>query len=44
VVGINHIFKRQANLKAIERLGPDHIAEWLNNRWDVRQFNENGAG
>jgi hypothetical protein len=41
VIGLNHLFDRQADLKGIATLGRDQIAEWTNNGWSVTSFDEN---
>jgi hypothetical protein len=43
VVGVNHLFARQADLAPLASLPREQIAEWRSGEWDVAPFDENDA-
>ncbi|WP_375391812.1 hypothetical protein [uncultured Sphingomonas sp.] len=40
IVGVNHLFTRQADLEGLETLAPAQIAEWIDGDWIVTPFDE----
>jgi hypothetical protein len=40
VVGVNHLFDRQADLAELETLPPGYVAEWTDGRWAISAFSE----
>lgn len=42
VIGVNHLFDRQADLHELETLAPERIAEWIEGQWRISHFDEEG--
>jgi len=40
VVGVNHLFARQADMAPLASLVPEQIAEWGDGKWQIKRFDE----
>jgi hypothetical protein len=40
VVGVNHLFARQADMAPLASLVPEQIAEWADGTWQITPFDE----
>jgi hypothetical protein len=43
VVGLSHLFDRQADMTPLATLQPEQIAEWKAGSWEISPFDENGT-